>query len=270
VTAPGLDADWHARLQAAAQCPPLRARQPLWWRSRCIGSVEPDLFARAGLAGEGCVAACSEQGQPGWRVEGELSVSLVRVAEGLHRAGLAHVWRNELLAVRDDSGSVVGAVERAAVRPLGIATHAVHLAGFDAQGRLWVQQRAFDKPSDPGRWDTLVGGMVPAGEGRDEALARETWEEAGLRPGQLHGLRHGGRIVNRRPLPEVPHGYVVESIDWFTCVLPAGVQPVNQDGEVACFALMERGEAIERLRRDAFTLDAALVLARALAANQAE
>ena len=51
------------------------------------------------------------------------------------------VWRNELLSVNDASGRSVAMIERAAVRPLGIATRAVHLVGWAEQGGVWVQQR---------------------------------------------------------------------------------------------------------------------------------
>ena len=177
-----------------------------------------------------------------------------------HERGLAHVWRDEQLAVRSAAGTTLATIERAAVRPLGIATHAVHLAAVDDAGRHWVQQRAFDKATDPGLWDTLVGGMVPACDGLGEALARETWEEAGLRLAQVRALRHGGRTVTRRPSRELPHGYVIETIDWYTCTLPPGVEPVNQDGEVAGFRAMDPEEVVDRLEAGAFTVDAALVL----------
>ena len=40
----------------------------------------------------------------------------------------------------------------------------VHLVGRHSDGRFWVQQRAHDKPNDPGMWDTLMGGMVSAAD----------------------------------------------------------------------------------------------------------
>jgi len=126
-----------------------------------------------------------------------------------------------------------------------------------------VQQRAFDKPTDPGLWDTLVGGLVPASDTQDEALARESWEEAGLRLAQVRGLHYGGRLLTRRPFRELAHGYVVECIDWYACTLPPDVVPVNQDGEVAAFRCMPAPEVEALLLREAFTLDAALVLAAA-------
>jgi 8-oxo-dGTP pyrophosphatase MutT (NUDIX family) len=123
-----------------------------------------------------------------------------------------------------------------------------------------VQQRAFDKPTDPGMWDTLVGGLVPAGERREHALERETWEEAGLRFAQVQGLRYGGRLHTRRPFRELAHGYVVETIDWYAATLPDDVAPQNQDGEVAGFRCMPPQEASALLQQDAFTIDASLVL----------
>ena len=248
---------WRDWLAAAADAAPLRARVPLWCGTQRIGSVEPDLLQRAGLAGGPLVRADAASG---WRIEGEPTASLARIAQVLADNGLAHAWRDEQLAVRSDGGALLATVERAVVRPLGIATHAVHLTAVDPAGRIWLQQRAFDKPTDPGLWDTLVGGLVAAQDTQEQALERETWEEAGLRLPQAQGLRHGGRLFTRRPFRELPHGYVVEVLDWYACTLPADVSPANQDGEVAGFRAMDGDEVTQRLERGEFTIDAALVL----------
>ena len=248
---------WRARLAAAADAPPLRPRVPLWCGGARIGSVEADLFALAGLVGGPLVRPA----EAGWRLgEGDPTQVLAALAEALRDMGLAHVWRHEQLAVRGEDGAAVGTVERAVARALGIATDAVHLTALCPDGNVWVQQRALDKPTDPGRWDTLVGGLVPAGESLAEALERETWEEAGLRPVALEGLHAGGRLLTRRPLAEQAHGYVVEVLHWFACTLPEGVAPENQDGEVAAFRRMDMAQVREHLERDEFTIDAALVL----------
>jgi hypothetical protein len=76
----------------------------------------------------------------------------------------------------------------------------------------------------------------------------------------VQGLRHGGRALTRRPFRELAHGYVMETLDWWVCTLPAGVQPSNQDGEVAEFRCMAPEEVVALLEQDAFTVDAALVL----------
>jgi 8-oxo-dGTP pyrophosphatase MutT (NUDIX family) len=258
---------WRAELEAQARQPPARARLPLDWQGHRIGSVEPELFERAGLVGSAWIRRTAD----GWCVAGaDLTESLAHVAQALRSAGLAHVWRDEALGVRDAAGRLLGGVERAVVRPLGIATHAVHLVATDPQGRHWVQQRAMSKPNNPGLWDTLVGGMVPASDTLEVALARETWEEAGLRMEQLQALRAGGHVELRAPARDVPLGYVVERLDWFACILPPGIVPENQDGEVAQFAAMDAAEVTRRMEAGEFCPDAALILLQAFGAPMPE
>lgn len=256
-------AHWLAALRAGADQPARRERVPLWVGDARIGSVEPD-FLRPVPLRAGLVAQTVRRGEPGWEVEGgDLTASLHELAAGLRAAGLAHVWRDEQLAVTDEQGRRLGTVERAVVRPLGITTFAVHLVGVSPDGRHWVQQRSLTKANDPGQWDTLMGGMIPASDTVAQALERETWEEAGLRLDQLADLRQWGRVSIRRPTGEPGAGYVVEHIDWYRCVVPEGVVPVNQDGEVAQFRLMRSDEVLARLQRDEFTIEAALILVEA-------
>ena len=153
------------------------------------------------------------------------------------------------------------------MRPLGIATQAVHLVGRAPDGRVWVQQRSLDKANDPGLWDTLMGGMVSAQDSIESALRRESWEEAGLRLENVADLQRGGEVVLRKPSSDgADAGYVVERVDWYRCTVPDGLQPLNQDGEVAQFALLEPAELAQRLQRNEFTTEAALVLLAALRA----
>jgi 8-oxo-dGTP pyrophosphatase MutT (NUDIX family) len=258
VSAQRPSAAWRARLAADANAPPLRPRVPLSCGGERIGSVEPDLFRRAGLEGGSLLV---HEGPQGWRLgEGDPTHVLSEIANTLRDTGLAHVWRNEQLAVRGEAGTVFGTIERGAVRALGIATQAVHLTALSPDGGIWVQQRALDKPTDPGLWDTLVGGLVPVGESLEEGLARESWEEAGLRPQQLRSLRAGGCIATRRPMRELAHGYIVEDLHWSSCVLADGARPSNQDGEVAAFACMPPEALCAALEREEFTIDAGLIL----------
>jgi 8-oxo-dGTP pyrophosphatase MutT (NUDIX family) len=164
-------------------------------------------------------------------------------------------WRDELLDVRDPEGAPVAVVERDAARPLGITTTAVHLIGHTPDGRVWLQQRAADKATDPNRWDTLVGGLVSAGEPLATSLARETWEEAGLSLNVLSGLRHLGRVSLHRPVPE---GLQVQHIEVFDAVLGEAQAPENRDGEVQAFACVTREALAARLLAGDFTLEAAL------------
>ena len=107
--------------------------------------------------------------------------------------------------------------------------------------------------------------MVSAQDTLALALARETWEEAGLRLEAMAELRHGGQLLLRKPSSDgADAGYVVELVDWYQCTVPDGVQPLNQDGEVLQFELLALSELARRLQRDEFTTEAALVLLAAL------
>jgi 8-oxo-dGTP pyrophosphatase MutT (NUDIX family) len=266
VNGPRVNSDWLRNLRASVVQPPRQLRQPLWAGESVIGSVEADLLSQIALQPTVYVreqlSKEERSGITGWRVHGDVTATLNELAHALHDAGLAGAWRDEQLAVTDDSGQRVGTIERAAVRPLGITTHAVHLAAQTADGRHWVQQRAFDKSNDPGLWDTLMGGMVSAFDTLQTALQRETWEEAGLHIADVQGLRYCGRLTTRRPAVDGNGaGYVVEHIDWYGCVLPDGLVPVNQDGEVVQFALLNPADLIAAMERGEFTLEAALILA---------
>ncbi len=259
--------EWVATLRARANQPPVVARLPLWWGDSIIGSVEPAFFnavLTAGLIGDdGWVQPIARDGDEGWLVNGDLTSTLSLIAFAIRDAGAAHAWRDEQLAVEDAGGRTLGTVERAVVRQLGVATLAVHLAATSTDGRHWVQQRSLTKPEDPGLWDTLMGGMVPARDTLQQALERETWEEAGLKLEQLRDLAYGGRIATRRPSADGRAGYIVEQIDWYRCTIPEAVLPFNQDGEVARFVQMTRDELRQRLVLDEFTMEAALVLVAA-------
>jgi len=232
--------------------PPLRPRQALTHGGAAIGSVEPAVAQ--GLLALGLLAADGA----GWRVVAPFDA----LAQALRDAGLVGAWRNELLPVLTDSGLRVGLIERAAVRALGITTAAVHLSAQAPNGRTWVQQRAFDKPNDPGLWDTLMSGMVSAADTLDQALARETWEEAGLRLDQLHGLTHAGHLLIHRPSGGADDvGYTVERIDWYSATLPEGVAPENQDGEVERFDCVDAVRLRSDIGAGRYTLEAALILA---------
>lgn len=205
--------------------------------------------------------------QSGWHlVLGQIDVTagLNQLADVLRAAGLAGAWRNEQLAVRNEQGVQIATIERGAVRPLGIATLAVHLVGQTTDGRFWVQQRALNKPNDPGKWDTLMGGMVSAGDTVETALQRETWEEAGLHINDLKNLRYGGRQSNCRPSSDSEAGYMLEFIEWYVASIPDGLIPTNQDGEVAQFVLMDVAQLLAAMQRDEFTLEAALIFASVL------
>ncbi len=204
-----------------------------------------------------------------WHISGQGTQALAHIAQALHDADIGCVraqWRGELLTVFNEAQQQVATVERGVARLLGLTTRAVHLLGYTADGSVWVQQRALGKAIDPGLWDTLVGGMVSASDNLTTALQRETREEAGLELLQVRRLHAGGRLrVSRPNARDKGAGYVVEQIDWFVGLIPDGITPANQDGEVAQFALLNRVQLAAQLQANAFTLDAALIISTDLA-----
>jgi 8-oxo-dGTP pyrophosphatase MutT (NUDIX family) len=189
-----------------------------------------------------------------------VSQSLHLAARRLHEAGIARDWRSEQLDVRTEDDRVVGRIERAACRPLGIETRSVQLNGLRPDGSLLVARRAAHKASDPNRWDSLTGGMIAAGEQDHEALAREADEEAGL---QLTGLplARGSKFRVRRRVPE---GWMDEMVQVFDVQLPPDFTPVNRDGEVAGFAVITVESALDAIERGDFTLQASMAILDAL------
>jgi len=262
------DPDWVATLRGSLNQPALQTRTPLLLNGQAVGSVAPDILSPM-LGQDWSLAHAPDSTE--WRIQGDGTQALADLAQALHTANVGCVreqWRHEQLAVCNAVGQRLAIVERGVARLLGITTHAVHLLGFDPHGRHWVQQRAWNKAIDPGLWDTMVGGMVPTQETLNSALKRETWEEAGLELAALQEVRPGGHFVVQRPNSrDGGLGYVVDRIDWFTCVLPVGLAPYNQDGEVAQFALMDAQELQTRLQANAFTRDAAYLFL-AVAASQ--
>ena len=191
---------------------------------------------------------------------------LERAAILLRDANCLRGWRDELLDVVAGEDKL-GVMERTALRPFGLPTKAVHLNAWTPDGRLWVARRALSKSTDPGMWDTLVGGLAGSGEDLEAALVRECGEEAGLDEPDL---------INRTPLRTIlrihrrlPEGYQVEDVLTSTCVLAADASPVNRDGEVMEIRAIEVAEAVRLLAEGEFTLEAALVIAEDILRRQA-
>jgi 8-oxo-dGTP pyrophosphatase MutT (NUDIX family) len=184
----------------------------------------------------------------------------------LHRAlrDAAHIvaWRDETFPIVDvDTLLPLAHVERAAARFWGTLTFGAHATGYVAGAdgrpeRLWIARRAFTKATDPGLYDNLVGGGVPAGQTPAEALVREGFEEAGLTPEQMAPAQFTGILRLARDIPE---GFQHEWLYSYDLALPPGVLPLNQDGEVHGFTCMPAAEALALAATERMTVDAALV-----------
>jgi 8-oxo-dGTP pyrophosphatase MutT (NUDIX family) len=260
---------WLTAARQAAQQPAAQPRTPLVAAGQVIGSVAPGVLDDLGLQRlldkRFQLLFQERSGSAAWHLPvpaSEVTAALNALAASLQQAGRCGPWRNEQLAVTNPQGEVVGTVERGAVRVLGIATRAVHLVGLTPDGRMWVQRRSLTKPNHPGKWDTLMGGMVSAQDSLQQALARETWEEAGLDVSALSQVVHGGHVDFSRPSSEGGGvGYMLERIEWFSAQVPEGLAPSNQDGEVDEFDLLPIPVLCQRVAQGQFTPEAGLVIA---------
>jgi 8-oxo-dGTP pyrophosphatase MutT (NUDIX family) len=103
--------------------------------------------------------------------------------------------------------------------------------------------------------DNLIGGGVPADQTPLQALHREGFEEAGLSIEQMQAARTTGvyRIVR-----DIPEGLQNEDIHVHEIDLPAGLMPVNQDGEVAEFLCVDIAMALRHVQAGDLTVDASI------------
>ncbi|WP_255437710.1 NUDIX hydrolase [Comamonas flocculans] len=261
-------AAWLSALRAATRRGPHPGRIPLRLGDAQIGSVAAEILNEIGpkrlLDKRYQLSFEESDGAPALTLPAEqASAALNALAALLREVGRCGPWRNEQLAVRDAAGRQRATVERGAVRVLGIATDAVHLVGLtEDASAVWVQQRSRTKPSHPGQWDTLMGGMVSARDSLRDALARETQEEAGLQLSALTHLQAGAAVLLDQPSDEggAGLGHLHERVHWWSARLPQAVMPVNQNGEVERFACWSHAEVQARLAARAFTPEAALVL----------
>lgn len=180
----------------------------------------------------------------------------------LRDEGLIRAWRDEVFPVVDPATLVTLAqFERAAARFWGTLTFGAHATGFVAgpDGRpqaLWIARRSLTKATDPGLYDNLIGGGVPAGQSPAEALVREAFEEAGLAPRQLEKVCPAGVLRLARDIAE---GFQQEWLHAYELELPPGLEPRNQDGEVESFQLLAPEAALAIASGPDMTVDAALV-----------
>lgn len=195
-----------------------------------------------------------------------ISHALAQAARRWQQAGWLNGWRNENFTAFRHDGSPFFELERAAFRPLGLTSRAVHLNGLtrlpSGEVRMWVGRRSPHKAVDPNRMDNLVGGGVAAGESIELALEREGWEEAGVRREQVRDLPQASLLLAERP---VQRGLHREWIYAFDLWLEQGETPCNQDGEVAEHILMSFAEVEQLLLEERFMIDAALVATDCLA-----
>lgn len=212
---------------------------PFMAGGRRIGWLQPELAAR--LAGWPAVFTSGPE-----KVVLLDATALGPVLEKLAQEGFIPGWRNERYRIAD-----LFDIERAAARPFGLTTQAVHLNGIAGE-RMWLARRSATKPIDPGMLDNLVGGGVSVGFSVEATLVKEAWEEAGIPAELARKAQPGGTLAVLR---EVPEGVQSETISIYDLELPEDFRPQNQDGEVSEFKLLPFGE----VEREVLTYEASLV-----------
>lgn len=168
---------------------------------------------------------------------------------------------NEAFDVRNDSGVVLGQVDRGAIPVLGLAAEGVHLNGLveRADGLfLWVARRSMSKRLDPGKLDHLVAGGMSTGLDPQTTVIKEAQEEAGIPPGLAVTAQAVSRIEYALERPE---GLRRDVLHCYDLLLPQDFVPVAEDGEVESFHLLPIQDVVALVRdTDAFKFNVNLVL----------
>ena len=106
---------------------------------------------------------------------------------------------DEVFPVVDEEGKTIGYALRSVCHDgkSKLLHPVIHLHIFNSAGKLFLQKRSMKKDTQPGKWDTSVGGHVAPGEEITEALRREASEEIGITGFQPEFL---GRYVWESPV----------------------------------------------------------------------
>lgn len=172
---------------------------------------------------------------------------LARFVTCLDAEGHLPPGRGERLDVVTPTGILTGlTLERSAFRFLGLTTRCIAAVALTPDRCVWLGRRSHRKRINPGLWDTLARGLVAAGETPENALRRETLEEAGLTE---PGVRFATQPLLHHTCRKVPEGILSEITYTYRAETAHGIVPHNRDGEVAEFKAVPL-EALPLLARD--------------------
>ena len=165
-----------------------------------------------------------------------------------------------LIQVSEDDETILGPVARRLVHGNPALIHrAVHVLVLNSEGALLLQLRSLKKDTQPGKWDTSVGGHVGFGQSYEEAALRETEEELGIRPDitdlrylYFSKIRYAVESENIRTFlcrhegPFVPHPDEVDAVrfwkrDDILASLGSGIFTPNFEEEFAAFCASPNG-----------------------------
>ena len=87
---------------------------------------------------------------------------------------------DEVVALVDEHGNVVGSARRSVVRRDNLRHSATAVLVRDSSRRIYLHRRSDTKDWAPGHWDVAAGGVIAAGEEPAESALRELGEELGI------------------------------------------------------------------------------------------
>jgi isopentenyldiphosphate isomerase len=90
------------------------------------------------------------------------------------------VSADELVALVDEDGRVVGNAPRSVVRRDNLLHSSTAVLVRDPAGRIYLHRRSDTKDWAPGHWDAAAGGVIVVGEVPDSSAVRELAEELGI------------------------------------------------------------------------------------------
>jgi 8-oxo-dGTP pyrophosphatase MutT (NUDIX family) len=193
---------------------------------------------------------------------GAVSAAVDGVVERLVAEGRVAKWRNEFFAVAPRWGApAMLKLDRGAVSFFGVRAYGVHLNGWRRDGgtlRLWIGRRAADKKVAPDKLDNLVAGGISHDHGLEATLVKEAAEEASLPAATVAGAVPVGAVAYRM---ETEQGLRDDVLFLYDLEVPPEFTPVNTDGEIVAFSLMDAAEVVERVRgTDDFKFNVNLVI----------
>jgi 8-oxo-dGTP pyrophosphatase MutT (NUDIX family) len=152
--------------------------------------------------------------------------------------GIIKNWFEEKFPVKSGHGATPQFdMERAAISLFGLPAFGVHLNGFVGRGKdmkMWVAERAHDKPIEPGKYDQIVAGGQPADLSIEENLAKECEEEAHI---DAETVAKAVAVSAITYMMERPEGLRCDILYNYDLELDPSFTPVNTDGEVHSFHL---------------------------------
>ncbi|KAL3318440.1 hypothetical protein Ciccas_002911 [Cichlidogyrus casuarinus] len=172
-------------------------------------------------------------------------------------------WRDEQFGVYlQNRSTVLFKMERAASTMLGIVRYGVHVNGycFSPQNELliWVALRSSEKSTYPGMYDNIVAGGLTYGLSVRECVEKECVEEASVREDLLRDNLKPVGLVSC--INEDDRGISPQVDFCYDLLLPFGYQPINKDGEVQEFILVDNRSVLALITSEKFKPNSALVI----------